>query len=107
MRGTVDAPPSRPRTVGGMGWDEMCWEGRGRDGPPTLTKLTARSYPGGTISEWTTVTCRLGMILFFCNSVCRVEKVATADTSLVKVRQRPFSDFRSNHGVLQFYLNNS
>lgn len=79
----------------------------GRDGPTTLKKPTAGSYPGGTVSERTTITCRVGRILFFCNSVCRVEKMAAADTSLVKVRQRPFSDFRGNHGVLEFYFNNS
>ena len=80
VRGAVDAIPSRPRTEGGTGWD----------GPTTLKTLTARSYPGGTISEWTTITCRLGRILFFCNSVCRVETVVAADTSLVRLDKGPF-----------------
>lgn len=100
VRGAVGAIPSRPRTEGGTGWDETRWdemrwegrwrEGRGWDGPTTLKTLTARSYPGGTISEWTTITCRLGRILFFCNSVCRVETVVAADTSLVRLDKGPF-----------------
>lgn len=78
MRGAVGAPLRRPRTMR-------------RDGPSTLNELTARSYHHLQIGE--------DSFFFFCKSVCMVGKVAPADTSLVKVKQRPFSDLGSNHGV--------